>query len=183
MARNGSDDGAPEPRGCVRGPIDTRRVMTEIRPMSSHPPYRLHASLMYQLTLTSRLQERRLDEGLRAHGLTRITWCILLAVQNEGRSQPSEIAEFIGIDRTACSRALRQMEGQGWIARRNGVPDRRTTHVALTPAGLRLLDAATPVAAENGAYFLGKLAPGEAETLGKLMARLREGEETGLGDF
>jgi DNA-binding MarR family transcriptional regulator len=157
--------------------------MAEIHAMSAPTPYRLHASLMYQLTLTSRLQERRLDEGLRALGLTRMTWCILLAVQNEGRSQPSDIADFIGVDRTACSRALRQMEGQGWIARRNGLPDRRTTHVALTPAGRTLLEAATPVAEENSRHFLSKLAPGEAETLGLLMARLREGEATGLGEF
>lgn len=151
--------------------------------MSCHPPYRLHASLMYQLTLTSRLQERRLDDGLRAHGLTRITWCILLAVANEAITQPSDIAEFIGVDRTACSRALRQMEGQGWIARRNGEPDRRTTHVALTPAGRALLLAATPVAIENSEHFLSKLEPGDAETLGRLMARLREGEAKGLGLF
>ena len=175
-------------RVLIRCPqaIDTRVSMTEIRAMRAcqdHPPYRLHASLMYQLTLTSRLQERRLDEGLRAHGLTRITWCILLAVQNEGRSQPSDIAEFIGVDRTACSRALRQMEAQGWIARRSGLPDRRTTHVTLTSAGLHLLHLATPVAEENSRYFLNKLTPGEAEMLGHLMARLREGEETGLGEF
>lgn len=166
-----------------RSLIDTRRVIAEIRSMYRHPPYRLHASLMYQLTLTSRLQERRLDDGLRAHGLTRITWCILLAVENERITQPSDIAEFIGVDRTACSRALRQMEAQGWIARRNGEPDRRTTHVALAPAGRALLQAATPVAEENSRYFLSKLEPGDAETLGRLMARLREGEAKGLGLF
>lgn len=151
--------------------------------MSRLPPYRLHHSLLYQLTLTSRLQERRLDEGLRALGLTRITWCILLAVANEGRSQPSDIAEFIGIDRTACSRALRQMEAEGWIARRSGSTDRRTTHVALAPAGRERLDAATPVAMENSRHFLGKFGPGEAEEFARLMARLREGEARGLDRF
>lgn len=151
--------------------------------MPARPPYRLHASLMYQLTLTSRLQERRLDDGLRAHGLTRITWCVLLAVQNEGRRQPSDIAEFIGVDRTACSRALRHMEAQGWIARRNGMPDRRTTLVELTEDGLRLLDAATPVAEENSRHFLAKLTPAETGDLARLMAKLREGETTELGEF
>jgi len=151
--------------------------------MSAPPPYRLHASVLYQMTLTSRLQERRLEEGLRAHGLTRITWCVLLAVANEGRSQPSEIAEFIGIDRTACSRALRQMEAAGLIVRRNGVPDRRTTHVVLTAAGQARLSAATPVAEENGRHFLGKLAPDEVEQIARLMARLREGEAAGLDRF
>jgi DNA-binding MarR family transcriptional regulator len=173
--------GAPVP--ARMGVIDTRRRIAEIRPMSCSQPYRLHASIMYQLTLTSRLQERRLDDGLRALGLTRIAWCILLAVRNEGIAQPSDIAEFIGVDRTACSRALRQMEGQGWIARRNGEPDRRTTCVEATPAGIALLEAATPVAEENSRHFLEKLDPGEDADLGRILARLREGEDKGLGQF
>lgn len=146
-------------------------------------PYRLHASLMYQLTLTSRVQERRLDDALRSLGLTRITWCVLLAVEVEGRRQPSEIAEFIGIDRTACSRALRQMEERGWIARAAGAGDRRTTQVALTPAGMALLAEATPRVRGNATHFVSKLPEGGAEALGALLARLREGETGGLVKF
>ena len=78
--------------------------------------YRLHNSLGYRLSRVARIQERRLDLGLRRIGLTRTTWCVLLAVGNEGLSQPSDIAEFIGIDRTATSRALRQMEADDLIA-------------------------------------------------------------------
>lgn len=150
---------------------------------SPRRPYRLHESVLYQLTLTSRMQERRLEEGLRALGLTRITWCVLLAVENEGLTQPSDIAEFIGIDRTATSRALRQMEAAGWVARSGGRPDRRTTTVALTDAGRALLARATPVAEENARHFLGKLAPGEGATLARLLARLREGEARNLVRF
>jgi len=147
-------------------------------------PYRLHASLLYQLTLTSRLQERRLEMGLRAHGLTRITWCALLAVANEGLTRPSEIAEFIGIDRTAMSRTLRQMEAAGLVDRQPAPgPDRRGTEVALTPQGRDLLWRATPVAEENARHFLAKLPPDGAETLRRLLAELRAGEPRNLVDF
>ena len=84
--------------------------------MKKEPPYRLHTSLGYHLSLASRLQERRLDEQLKTLGLTRTTWCILLAVGNEGLCQPSDIADFVGIDRTATSRALRHMEDDGLLA-------------------------------------------------------------------
>jgi DNA-binding MarR family transcriptional regulator len=151
--------------------------------MAAHPPYRLHDSLLYQLTLTSRLQERRLEERLRPLGLTRITWCILLVVAHEGRERPSEIAEHIGICRTAMSRALRQMEAEGWLHRRSGRPDRRTTTVALTEAGQQKLDAAIPVARENGQHFLAKLGGGEPAHLARLLARLREGESRDLTQF
>ncbi|MFC2968572.1 MarR family winged helix-turn-helix transcriptional regulator [Acidimangrovimonas pyrenivorans] len=145
--------------------------------------YRLHASLLYQLTLTSRLQERRLEDGLRRLGLSRMTWCILLAVQVEGLTRPSEIAEFIGTDRTATSRALRQMEAAGWLDRHGGTTDRRTTRVALTEAGKALVDKATPVAEDNAAHFLSKLPAGGAEALAELLAALREGEPRNLLRF
>lgn len=151
--------------------------------MTQRPPYRLHDSVLYQMTLTSRLQERRLEDGLRGLGLTRITWCILLAVENEGLTQPSDIAEFIGIDRTATSRALRQMEEAGWVARRSGLPDRRTTHVVLTDDGRALLARATPLAEDNAHHYLSRLSTAEVETLRTLMARLREGEERNLLRF
>lgn len=138
---------------------------------------------MYQLTLTSRLQERRLDEGLRELGLTRLTWCVMLAVHVERLAQPSEIAQFIGIDRTATSRALRQMEARGWVARRTGEGDRRTTRVALTPAGVALLGRAVPVAEDNAHHFLSKLAEDERQDLQRLLATLREGEARNLVHF
>ena len=68
--------------------------------MPDRPTYNLHASLGYQLTLVARLQARRFEDSLRPLGLTRITWCVLLAIGNEGLSQPSDIAAFVGIDRS-----------------------------------------------------------------------------------
>jgi DNA-binding MarR family transcriptional regulator len=105
------------------------------------PDYRLHRSLGYKLSIASRLQERRLDEGLRRLGLTRVSWCVLLAVGVEGLGRPSDIARFVGIDRTATSRALRQMEAAGLVTRASGAKDRRTTQVTCTPKGRALMSA------------------------------------------
>lgn len=138
--------------------------------------YRLHASLGYHLSRAARVQERRLDDGLRTLGLTRTTWCILLAVGNEGLAQPSEIAEFVGVDRTATSRALRGMEEAGLIFRRSGDGDGRTTEVTLTQLGRDHLDRGTPMAVRNNAVMDARLAPGEAEELKRLLGKLFEGE-------
>lgn len=151
--------------------------------MSEPAPYRLHESTLYQLTLTARLQERRLESGLKALGLSRITWCVLLAVRNEGLDRPSEIAEFIGIDRTSTSRALRQMERAGLLERRCGEGDKRTKLVVLSEAGVDRLRRATPLAEENSRHFLSKLAQGEAGVLEHLLAKLRAGEEHALERF
>jgi MarR family transcriptional regulator, transcriptional regulator for hemolysin len=138
--------------------------------------YRLHASLGYHLSRAARVQERRLEEGLRTLGLTRTTWCILLAVGNESLVQPSEIAEFVGIDRTATSRALRAMEADGLISRAAGNDDGRTTAVRLTELGRAHLARGTPMAEANNAVMRARLTPAEAEELTRLLARLTEGE-------
>ncbi|MCK4713270.1 MAG: winged helix-turn-helix transcriptional regulator [Marinosulfonomonas sp.] len=142
--------------------------------------YRLHQSLGYQLSLTSRLQERRFEEQLKPLGLTRITWCILLAVEVEALVNPSDIAAFVGIDRTATSRALRQMETAGMVKRGAGKGDGRTTTVALTDTGHDLLARATPMARANVAHWQDKLTETETTELRRLMAKLRLNEDTAL---
>ncbi|MEQ9039643.1 MAG: MarR family transcriptional regulator [Silicimonas sp.] len=145
--------------------------------------YRLHVSLGYNLSLAARLQERRLDDALRSLGLTRTTWCVLLAVGVEGHAQPSDIATFIGIDRTATSRALRAMEAAGLLTRQSGKGDRRTTRVTLTPLGLERIRQGVPFAVENNALMQAKLTDAEYDQLLHLLAKLTEGESTDLSTF
>lgn len=145
-----------------------------------NPPYQLHASLGYRLSLSARLQERRLDEALKAIGLTRITWCVLLAIGNEALRRPSEIAHFVGIDRTATSRALRQLESDAVIHRASGGSDGRTRSVELTPKGARLLAKGTPMAIANNAIMEGRLTLEERDVLLLLLNKINEGEDTSL---
>jgi hypothetical protein len=56
----------------------------------------LHESLGFQITRTARTIERRVESGLKDYGLTRVGWCILLAVEEEGLKNPSEIAAVRG---------------------------------------------------------------------------------------
>lgn len=148
--------------------------------MDTTGPYRLHTSLGYHLSVAARQQERRLDEALKTLGLTRTTWCVLLAVGNERLSQPSEIAGFVGIDRTATSRALRQMEADGLLARSSGTEDRRTRRVELTDKGCEAIRAATPFARANAAIMAEQLDAGEQDMLIRLLAKLRPADDAPL---
>lgn len=143
-------------------------------------PYRLHESLGYRLSIASRLQERRLDDGLRALGLTRTTWCVLLAVGNEGLTQPSDIAQFVGIDRTATSRALRNLESDGLVTRASGSGDRRTRNVSLSAKGCAALSAGTPLARANGQAMFDRLGKEDHARLIELLDKLIEGETRAL---
>jgi DNA-binding MarR family transcriptional regulator len=136
----------------------------------------LHNSIGFHITRTARVVERRVEGGLRNYGLTRVGWCILLAVEEEGLKNPSEIAHFIGIDRTATSRALRQLEADGLISREMGREDRRTTLVSLTEEGRARLTMARPICAENMDHFNSKLNASEAMELRRLLGLLVAGE-------
>ena len=142
--------------------------------------YDLHASLGYQMSVTARLLERGFETRLKEIGLTRITWCILLAVGPQKLSQPSDIADFVGIDRTATSRALRQMEASGLIDRASGDKDKRTTLVKLTSAAHEKLTQSSEHAADNAAHFDNKLTPEESANLRVLLTKLRADEDNPL---
>lgn len=131
--------------------------------------YGLHDSIGHRISRASRMIERRVEEGLRAHGLTRVTWCVLLAVEEDGLKNPSEIAAFVGIDRTATSRALRQLEADGLVERTMGREDRRTTEVSLTEAGRKRMYAAMPICSENMSHFADKLDASQTAELHRLL--------------
>ena len=145
--------------------------------------YRLHGSLGYNLSFAARLQERRIEDSLKTIGLTRTTWCILLAVGTEDLRQPSEIARFVGIDRTATSRALRNMENAGLVLRQDGRDDRRTTQVTLTDLGRQRIEYGTVMAESNNAAMRHKLSHDEYHTLLALLHKLTEGEDADLTTF
>lgn len=143
------------------------------------PKYSLHDSIGYHATLAARLVERRVEDGLRKFGLTRIGWCILLAVAEEGLKNPSDIATFVGIDRTATSRALRSLENEGLITRTIGQQDRRTTEVRMTQAGYDRMFQAVPICSENMSHFNAKLTEPERVELKRLLVKLCDGEMSG----
>jgi DNA-binding MarR family transcriptional regulator len=143
----------------------------------THGKFGLHDSLGHHVTRTARIVERRVEGQLRQFGLTRVGWCVLLAVAEEGKQNPSDIAEFVGIDRTATSRALRTLETDGLIAREMGRDDRRTTEVRMTELGEAKFRAALPTCREATEHFHGKLEADELLTLRRLLTKLAAGEE------
>jgi DNA-binding MarR family transcriptional regulator len=138
--------------------------------------FSLQDSVGHQITRTARIVERRVEEDLRRFGLTRVGWCVLVAVAEEGKKNPSDIANFVGIDRTATSRTLRQLETDGLIMREMGRDDRRTTEVRLTERGQIQFDAALPLCRAAAGYFNQKLTMAELETLKALLAKLSADE-------
>ena len=142
--------------------------------------YDLHSALGYQLTLTARYGERRFEAAMKTIGLTRITWCILLAAGGKNLPYPSDIADYIGIDRTATSRALRQMEADGLLGRSLCKKDRRKTSVQLTKLGRARLEQANTLANTARHETEARLSAPEQSELKRLLTKLRAGENAPL---
>lgn len=142
--------------------------------------YRLHDSLGYRLTYAARLNERRFEALLAQTGLTRLMWCVLCALEYERLSRPSDIAEFIGVDRTAISRCLKQMEGAGLIARCAATGDARARDVSATDKGRDALAPATEAAQANAAFWNDKLTAGDRIALLRALDSLAETDDEPL---
>lgn len=144
--------------------------------MSTVKRYDLHKGLAYQFSLLSQINTRRMERGLAELGLTRLMWCVLLAVIEEGKENPSDIAEFIGINRTAASRTFRQMEDRGLISRKSSLQDRRNTRLLATDKGHELLTQAIPHAKALSTRIRSKLSQDEQKSLEDILFKLLDGE-------
>lgn len=148
--------------------------------MTNAPDYDLIGSLGYQVSLTARLLERNFESALKPLGLNRTNWTVLFAVSRAGISNPSQIADYIGIDRTAVSRALRQLEAEQLIQRSSGDQDKRTKSVVMTETGKTRLLGSLDHARANADHFRAKLDAEEFRTLQSLLSKLRQDEKEGL---
>lgn len=69
-------------------------------------------------------------------GITRIHWVLMLRAKITGDGLPqSEIVELLMGNKTGVSRAVSELEGRGWIYRKEDPKDRRNKLIFLTEAG------------------------------------------------
>ena len=146
--------------------------------MTKAPPFDLHQRLGYKLALAARANDQYLDNLLSELGITRQMWCVLVAVGEQAISQPSEVAHYIGIDRTAVSRTLRNMEQQGLLRRLSGGRDKRHTEVQLTAKGRRILDRSLPLAEQSARHLATPLSDREQQQLATLLDKFLAGQST-----
>ena len=90
------------------------------------------------LALIHRQMMRRLESELAPLqlGPGRYLYLFGLYIQDGRRQQ--ELADIIGVDKAAATRALARLERNGYVSRREDPADRRAMRVYLTPAGRQL---------------------------------------------
>ena len=88
----------------------------------------------------------------------------------------SELAEACNSSRSKLSHAVARMEASGWVSRTSCPTDKRGSFAALTPEGLRALEAAAPGHADAvRRHLFDVLTAEQVDALGEISAAIRAG--------
>ncbi|MFI9366288.1 MarR family winged helix-turn-helix transcriptional regulator [Kitasatospora sp. NPDC053057] len=123
--------------------------------------HRLAARLTAELTLV-----------YQRYGLSEGEFDVLAALRRAGapyERAPGELAAHTMVTTGAMTKRIDRLERAGLVTRRTAEDDRRGRVVALTDAGLRLIDEAFTAHMRNEHRLLSHLSPGEAGALEALL--------------
>jgi DNA-binding MarR family transcriptional regulator len=107
-----------------------------------------------------------------AHGLGEGDFDVLATLRRAGapyERTPGELAEHTMVTTGAMTKRIDRLEGAGLVSRRTSDRDGRGRVIALTAAGLELIDAAFTDHMANEHRLLGQLTPPEADQLAALL--------------
>ena len=106
------------------------------------------------------------------YGMLRTEWRVLFHLGIYGRLTATDIGRRARIHKTKVSRAVARLTERRFLHRVPDETDRRAEHLELTPAGQAAYRDLRAVAQEYDARLVQDLAPGEADTLRRLLRRL-----------
>lgn len=128
--------------------------------MSESSPERLPIEIVHHVAGTclclhtqraARALARLFDTALGPHGLTNGQFSLLMALNAPEPPTMGRLAEFLAMDRTSLTAALKPLERRGLVRVDLSKTDRRARIVHIKPAGVEALTAALPVWRETHA--------------------------------
>ncbi|HEY7884428.1 MAG TPA: MarR family transcriptional regulator [Cellvibrionaceae bacterium] len=116
------------------------------------------------------------NTAFAAHNITWPQWMTLNVLDSGAATTPAEIADTIGIDRSAITRLLDRLADKDYIRRIHDDGDRRKVKVALTENGQAKMQELNALAEQQQQFFLSQLPPTELRVFkGHLQKLLRAG--------
>lgn len=89
----------------------------------------------FQIIDSARLLKSFVERRLRAHGMTRTQWSVLLRLERQEGQMQVELADALEVQPIALVRLIDRLCEQGLIERRPDPRDRRANRLFLTQAG------------------------------------------------
>ena len=131
-----------------------------------------------RISRLARELEQRLETVYREQGLEPGWYDVLATLRRAGppyRVRPTDFTNALMLTSSGTTKRLDRLEQAGLITRAPDPDDRRGTLITLTPAGLRLIDAASEAHLENERRLLGALTDAERGRLADLLRKLQLG--------
>ncbi|MGY6706849.1 MAG: MarR family winged helix-turn-helix transcriptional regulator [Rhizobiaceae bacterium] len=101
--------------------------------------------LCFAVRRAARSLSRRFDEAFRPLGITNGQFSLMMSLNRPDNPRMSDIADFLAMDRTTLTAALKPLEKGGLVAVRPDEKDRRNRRLSLTDEGRALLARAVPI--------------------------------------
>ena len=101
-----------------------------------------------------------------------LTQLRVLAILRDRRGRMSELADYLGLDKSTISGLVDRAEKRGLLKRGPNPDDRRAVDVYLTPAGARLAEQGAAQIARALSAKTGQLSPAESRRLTALLERM-----------
>lgn len=136
--------------------------------------YEVKDSTGFWLTLAARKVEAEFDSKLKEIGISRFHYCILNAIENSKMTCPSEIADYLSVERSAVSRALDKLEKVGHIKRTRSKEDKRFISLALSAKGQKVLPKLIASSVHANKQMKKILSETEIKQLRKILVKIGE---------
>ncbi len=128
--------------------------------------------LGYCLSRAAMLIQNGVDEALVEVDLSRLSWIILACIHFDGIQSPSQIARFVGLERTAASRLISRLEELGYVKRETDSDDGRGYRVIPTRRGIVVCNKAPSLIQSGMRPYLTDLSENDVQQLIGLLKRV-----------
>jgi MarR family transcriptional regulator, organic hydroperoxide resistance regulator len=130
-------------------------------------------SLGYQVRMTHRAIQRRLQNAIEPYGVTLGMWYFLRALWDEDGLTQRELSHRVGTMEPTTLTAISAMERSGFVTRQRNDLDKRKINIQLTPAGKKLEQRLLPLAIDVIDTAMRGFSTREAETLTVLLKAIQ----------
>jgi DNA-binding MarR family transcriptional regulator len=139
--------------------------------------FELHGSYTYWISRLASLMRESFNLALKDAGVSWPQWMILNCLYHNNAQTPAQLADCLGIDRSAITRLLDRLAEKTLILRTHDDGDRRSVRVTLTEYGSAEMPAIDERARAHQASFLSHLPATEVRAFkGNLQKLLRAGD-------
>ena len=142
--------------------------------------YHLHNSFTFWIARLASVMRDQFNQALSEHDVTWPQWMILNVLHHGLAITPAQIADNIGVDRSAVTRLVDRLEKKHMVERSFDGLDRRSIQILMTAEGRRLVVDINAAAKRHQDSYLAQIPNTECRSLkGNIQKLLRaSGVET-----